>query len=57
MDNWVAMIVRQLLAVISPELRTAMVEFVGELEKRAKETPNPWDDIAVGILKTVLLMK
>lgn len=42
---------------MSPELRKAMVEFVNRLEAQAKETPNPWDDIFVGIVKFVLVIK
>jgi len=57
MNNWVAMLVQQLLSVISPELRKAVVEFVQQLEEQAKKTPNKWDDILVGILKGILQVK
>lgn len=56
MNSWVAALVRQLLSSISPQIRKALTDFVGELEKQAKETPNVWDDILVGILKTVLVI-
>jgi len=54
MGSWIAMLVQQLLSVISPELRKAVVEFVNQLESQAKQTPNKWDDIFVGLLKTAL---
>lgn len=52
--NWIMILVQQILSVISPEIRTAVVEFVAQLEIQAKATPNRWDDILVGLLKTAL---
>ncbi len=46
-----------ILTVISPEIREGMVEFVVKLENQAKATPNPWDDIFVGIVKFILVIK
>lgn len=54
MDSWIPALVQQLLSVISPELRKAVIEFVAQLEEQAKKTPNKWDDILVGLLKGVL---
>ncbi|GAI65541.1 unnamed protein product, partial [marine sediment metagenome] len=45
------------VTVISPELRTGLAAWLNELEAKAKKTPNPWDDVFVGILKSVLLTK
>ena len=50
---WVKLI-EQILKVISPQIRKALVELVTKLEVSAKETPNPWDDVFVGLLKFVL---
>lgn len=56
MSNWLLLLVQQMLSVISPEIRKAVIEFVNQLEAAAKKTDNPWDDIVVGILKTVLVI-
>lgn len=57
MDNWIADLVKQVLRNMSPNIRAALVNFVNMLEKDAKETKNPWDDIGVWLLKLVLLIK
>lgn len=57
MNSWLAILLSQVVKQMSPELRKAMVEFVNRLEAQAKETPNPWDDIFVGIVKFVLVIK
>jgi hypothetical protein len=54
MNNWIAVLIQQVLSVISPEIRKAIVQFVQQLEEQAKATPNKWDDILVGILKSAL---
>jgi len=57
MNNWLLMLVGQMLSVITPQLRQGLTAFVITLEKQAKATPNPWDDIFVGIVKSVLQIK
>jgi len=54
MNNWIMMLVSQMLTVITPQLREGLKQLVTNLEKQAKETPNQWDDIFVGLLKSVL---
>lgn len=54
MKDWMAILIQQLLHVISPALRDAVVQLVKNLDAQAKKTPNPWDDIFVGILKYVV---
>lgn len=54
MNKWVLQLVSMMLGVITPQLRKGLEEFVLNLEKQAKATPNPWDDIFVGLLKTLL---
>lgn len=54
MDKWIFRIIRMVLGVITPELRESLFAFVRAMEANAKETPNPWDDIFVGLLKTLL---
>ena len=57
MNGWIATLLGQVVAQMSPEIRKGMVEFVNKLEAQAKATPNPWDDIFVGIVKFVLVIK
>lgn len=57
MNTWLALLLQQVVRQISPEIRKGMVEFVNKLEVEAKETVNPWDDIFVGIVKFVLVIK
>lgn len=53
MNNWVAVLLQAMLGNITPEIRNAVVEFIGKLEKQATETSNKWDDVLVGILKSI----
>lgn len=57
MNKWLLILVGQMLSVITPQLRQGLTEFVNTLEKQAKATPNPWDDIFVGLVKSVLQIK
>ncbi len=56
MNKWLLVLLAEILKLVSPQLRTALVELVNRLEAQAKETPNQWDDIFVGLLKFVLLI-
>lgn len=55
MNEWIIRVFRLMVGVISPELRTGIAEWLNQLEAKAKKTPNPWDNVFVGILKSVLL--
>ncbi len=57
MTGWIATLLEQVVKQMSPDIRKGMVEFVVKLEEQAKATPNPWDDIFVGIVKFVLVIK
>jgi len=57
MENWMTALVRQVLTLVSPNIKKALVDFVKKLEADAKATPNPWDDIAVGLLEFILDIK
>lgn len=52
--NLILLIIKQLLKVISPELRKLIEEWINNLEEQASQTPNPWDNILVGFLKVLL---
>ena len=45
------------VTMMSPALNTVITEFLARLEAEAKETGNPWDDILVAILKSLILNK
>lgn len=57
MNEWIMRLITLVATVISPELKQGIAEFVAKLEADAKKTANPWDDILVGILKTMLFVK
>ena len=57
MNQWILRLIGLIVSVSSPELRTALTEWLNVLEAQAKKTANPWDDILVAMLKTLLLGK
>ena len=42
------------LTQISPDVKKDLQDLLSRLESLTKATPNPWDDVLVGILKTLL---
>ena len=54
MNEWILRLITLIVGSASPELRKLIKEWVTELELRAKETPNPFDDVLVGLIKIVL---
>ena len=52
--NIIAEIIKKVIGLISPELRGILVSAIDQLDKKAKETSNPYDDIIVMILKALL---
>lgn len=54
MGKWIMLMARQVLTVATPEIAKTTCSMLDELEEKAKQTPNPWDDILVGTLKTIL---
>jgi len=57
MNEWILRLIGLIVTVASPELRKALEQWLGQLEEQAKKTANPWDDILVGMLKTLILGK
>lgn len=49
----VMQILPTLISQISPVLREMIKTFILELEKKAKESQNPFDDMFVALLKAV----
>jgi len=54
MSNWIILLLRQLLTVVSGPLRETITNFATDFRKKAKETPNPWDDVLADILCWIL---
>lgn len=57
MNEWILRLIGLVITVASPELRKGLTEWLDNLETQAKKTANPWDDILVSLLKTLLLGK
>jgi len=57
MNEWILRIITMVVGVVSPEIRTGANQLLDDLEAKAKKTPNPWDDILVGLLKTIMTGK
>lgn len=43
-----------LLANISDDIKGLLPNFITQLEDKAKVTANPWDDLAVSVIKSLL---
>lgn len=54
MNEWILRLITLIVGSASPALRELIKTWVIELEQRAKETPNPFDDVLVGLIKIVL---
>ena len=57
MNAWILGLIQLVVKVVSPEIRTGANQLLDDLEAKAKKTPNPWDDILVGLLKTIMTGK
>jgi len=57
MESWILRMIILVVGAASPEIRANVKEWVLELAEKAKTTPNPMDDILVGLLKTLLNIK
>lgn len=57
MEKIIARILEELFKRMSPELREAIIDAVKLLDVKAKATANPWDDLAIFVLKVALGME
>jgi len=57
MNEWIFRLIGLIIAVASPELRKELENWLDTLERQAQATDNPWDDILVAMLRTILLGK
>lgn len=54
MNKWIWQLIGLVLSQASPVIREHLCKLLIDLEAKAKETPNKWDDVLVGLLQTVL---
>jgi len=54
MNKWIFGLIQLVIGVVSPEIRTGATELLDNLEKQAKKTANPWDDMLVAMLKQIM---
>ncbi len=54
MEKIVVRVLQEIIKRISPELKEEVEKAVYILEQKAAATKNPWDDLAVKILKVAL---
>ena len=53
MPKWLWDLILMMLMKASPELKAVVCQKLDELEAKAKETKNPWDDMLVKMAKSV----
>lgn len=55
MNRWILRLIGLVVTVASPAIRKDLETYLNQLEASAKKTENPWDDIFVDMLKTLML--
>ncbi len=55
MEKLILMILKTIIPVISPELKTGIDNLITELAIKAAKTPNKFDDILVFLLKEIFM--
>lgn len=49
----VVKLIQGIVNAATPEIRELLTNFIRDLDAHAAETPNPWDNLLVAILKTI----
>jgi len=57
MNVWIFGLIKLVIGVVSPEIRTGAETLLNKLEEQAKKTPNPWDDMLVAMLRQIMTGK
>lgn len=57
MNEWIFRVIELVIGIVSPEIRTGVVELLDKLDEKAKQTKNPWDDMLVAMLRTIMTGK
>ncbi|MBA7587776.1 hypothetical protein ES708_29817 [subsurface metagenome] len=54
MNNWIMILIRQILKSASAPLKKTLEEFAKSFRDKARETPNPWDDVLADAICWIL---
>jgi len=54
MSKWLWKLLELILVQASPQIREQLCVLLSDLKQKAEATENPWDDVLVGVLRTVL---
>ncbi len=54
MNKWILTVLTRIIAMASPEILEGVREMVQVMVAKAAATPNPWDDIFVGLLEMLV---
>ncbi len=54
MNKWLLTVLTKIIAMASPEILEGVRKLVQEMVDRAAATPNPWDDIFIGLLQMLI---
>lgn len=54
MEKFIINLLVSILGQMSPVLRESVILWLDDMQKRAAETPNPWDDMFVSFLRILL---
>jgi len=57
MNEWIMRVILLVISAATPEIKQGINEWLDDLEVKAKATPNPIDDVLVGLLKSLLFNK
>jgi hypothetical protein len=54
MEKWIFTILRHALQMASPKIIEDLRRLVADMMDRAEKTPNPWDDIIIGMIQMIV---
>jgi len=54
MNKWLLRIIELVLAQASPEIRKMVCNALDAAAVKAAETNNPWDDVLIGLIQTIV---
>jgi len=54
MNKWILTVLTRIIAMSSPEILEDVRKMVQVMVNKAATTPNPWDDIFVGLLEMLV---
>lgn len=55
MNAWLFRLISLVVTVMSPEIKAQLKTWLDQMREDAKKTKNPWDDLLVGLLRSLLL--